>query len=109
MRVTSYSKYAHDAVTLLGELIKQERKRRKWSERALAERAGISRTTLQKIENGEMGSSIGNVFEVAAIVGVSLFESDKSPLGYQINRAREINSILPNRIRTRIKEADDDF
>ncbi len=47
----TYSKYAQEAVTLLGEQIKLGRKQRQWSEKNLAERAGISRATLQKIES----------------------------------------------------------
>jgi len=49
-----YSKYAKEAAFLLGQQIKLARKKRKWSEANLAERAGISRATLQKIEAGEM-------------------------------------------------------
>ena len=52
----TYSKYAQEAAVLLGEQIKLGRKRRRWSEQNLAERAGISRATLQKIEKGEMQS-----------------------------------------------------
>ena len=63
-----YSKYTQEAVTLLGEQIKLGRKQRKWSENALAERSGISRATLQKIESGKMTSAIGLVFEVATLV-----------------------------------------
>ncbi|WP_411726550.1 helix-turn-helix transcriptional regulator [Methyloglobulus sp.] len=48
----TYSKYAQEAAILLSEQIKLGRKKRKWSERNLADRAGISRATLQKIENG---------------------------------------------------------
>ena len=71
-----YSKYAQEAALLLGQRIKLARKKRKWSEMNLAERAGISRATLQKIEAGNMTPAIGLVFEVASLVGVSLFEQD---------------------------------
>ena len=50
----AYSKYAKEAAFLLGQQIKLGRKNRQWSEQNLAERAGISRATLQKIEAGEM-------------------------------------------------------
>ncbi|TVZ37622.1 helix-turn-helix protein [Alteromonadaceae bacterium 2753L.S.0a.02] len=72
---------------MLSERIKLERKRRKWSESNLAERAGVSRATLQKIEAGEMTYAIGLVFEVAALVGVTLFESDKQPLAKHIQNS----------------------
>jgi transcriptional regulator with XRE-family HTH domain len=56
--------------SLLGRQVKLGRKQRKWSERNLAERVGISRTTLQKFERGEMTCAIGLVFEVATRVGI---------------------------------------
>jgi DNA-binding XRE family transcriptional regulator len=65
----TYSKYAQEAALLLGKQIKPARKQRKWSEQNLADRAGISRVTLQKMENGEMTCAIGLVFEAAALVG----------------------------------------
>jgi len=55
----TYSKYAQEAALLLGKQIKLGRKQRKWSEKNLADRIGISRATLQKIENGEMTCAIG--------------------------------------------------
>ena len=73
----TFSKYAQEAATLLAEQIKLGRKQRKWTEKNLADRAGISRATLQKIENGEMSCAIGLVFEVATLVGINLFEQDK--------------------------------
>ena len=105
----TYSKYALEAVTLLGEHIKLGRKQRKWSEKNLAERAGISRATLQKIERGEMSSAIGLVFEVAALVGVNLFEQDKLPLSKHIEQTRDKIALLPKRIKAKTKVVHDDF
>ncbi|HET9055182.1 MAG TPA: helix-turn-helix transcriptional regulator [Cyclobacteriaceae bacterium] len=105
----TYSKYAAEAVSLLGKQIKAERKFRRLSESELAERAGISRATLQKIENGEMTCAIGLVFEVASIVGLTLFESDHTALRSQLKRTEEKLSLLPRRIREKPKEIDDDF
>lgn len=108
-RQRSYSQYPRDAVLLLGEQIRLGRKQRQWSERDLAERAGIARTTLQKIERGEMGCAIGLVFEVAALVDVELFESDSQPLPLQIGRAQDKSVLLPKRIRAASRAVDDDF
>ncbi|VAW66643.1 hypothetical protein; Some similarities with transcriptional regulator [hydrothermal vent metagenome] len=105
----TYSKYALEAVTLLGEQIKLGRKQRKWSEKNLAERAGISRATLQKIERGEMSSAIGLVFEVATLVGVNLFEQDKPPLSRHIEQTRDKIALLPKRIKAKTKVVHDDF
>ncbi|MCW8935009.1 MAG: helix-turn-helix domain-containing protein [Gammaproteobacteria bacterium] len=105
----TYSKYAQQAVTLLGEQIKLGRKQRKWSETNLAERAGISRATLQKIESGEMGSAIGLVFEVATLVGVNLFEQEKLSLSRHIEQTRDKIALLPKRIKVTTKVVNDDF
>jgi len=105
----AYSKYAKEAAFLLGQQIKLGRKNRQWSEQNLAERAGISRATLQKIEAGEMSPSIGLVFEVAALVGVPLFEQDSRALATSIELTQNKLALLPKRIRDKTKVVDDDF
>ena len=108
-RLRTYSKYAQDAVCLLGQQIKLSRKQRKWSEANLAERAGISRATLQRIEAGEMSPSIGLVFEIASLVGVPLFEQDLERLSDNIELTETKIALLPKRIRANKKIVDDDF
>ena len=105
----TYSKFALEAVTLLGEQIKLGRKQRKWTEKTLSERSGISRATLQKIESGKMTSAIGLVFEVAALVGVNLFEQDKHPLSKNIEQTRDKIALLPKRIKVKTRAVYDDF
>jgi transcriptional regulator with XRE-family HTH domain len=105
----TYSRYAQEAALLLGKQIKLGRKQRKWSEKNLAERVGISRATLQKIENGELTCAIGLVFEAAALVGITLFEHDRVPLAVRIEQANDKITLLPQRVRAQTKVADDDF
>lgn len=105
----TYSRYARQAATLMGEQIRLGRKQRQWTEKSLADRAGISRATLQKIENGEMSCAIGLVFEVATLVGVKLFESETLPLSMHIEQTRDKIALLPQRIKTRKKAVYDDF
>ncbi len=105
----TYSKYTLEAVTLLGDQIKLSRKQRKWSEKNLAERAGISRATLQKIESGDMSCAIGLIFEVATLVGINLFEQDKLPLSRNIEQTRDKIALLPKRIKRKTKAVHDDF
>lgn len=105
----TYSKYAQEAALLLGQHIKLSRKERKWSEQNLADRAGISRATLQKIEAGEMSPSMGLVFETAALVGVPLFEQENKALSNKIELTQSKIALLPKRIRTNNKAVDDDF
>lgn len=105
----TYSKYAQETALLLGKQIKLARKQKKWSEQNLADRAGISRATLQKIERGEMTCAIGLVFESAALVGLNLFEQDKIPLSINIENANNKIALLPQRIKPKTKAVDDDF
>ncbi len=105
----TYSKYTKEAVLLLGQQIRLGRKERKWTEQDLADRAGISRTTLQKIEAGEMTPAIGLVFETAALVGINLFEQNRQPLETSIDLAKSKIALLPGRIRKRVREVHDDF
>ena len=105
----TYTKYAQDAVVLMGEQIKLGRKQRQWSEKNLADRAGISRATLQKIENGEMSCAVGFVFELATLVGVKLFEPDSMPLSKHIEHTRDKIALLPQRIKATKKAVRDDF
>lgn len=48
----------------IGRNIKLARKRRKWSEQELAKKAGIARSTLQSIEQGQPSVSIGSYYHV---------------------------------------------
>ena len=54
----------------LGENIKLARLRRKLSSQQVAERAGISRTTLVSIEKGYAGVSIGYYLNVLRVLGL---------------------------------------
>ncbi len=102
-----YSKYSLEAVSLLAQQIKLGRKQRRWSEQNLADRAGISRVTLRKIENGEMSCAIGLFFEVAMLVGVNLFEQDVVSFSRHIESVKDKVALLPKRIRAKV--VDDDF
>ena len=104
-----YSKYSQEAALLLGKQIKLGRKQRKWSEKNLAERVGITRATLQKIERGEMTCAIGLVFEAATLVGINLFEQDRLPLPVRIEQMDDKIALLPKRIQPQKKVIDDDF
>ncbi|MFZ0453451.1 MAG: helix-turn-helix transcriptional regulator [Ignavibacteriaceae bacterium] len=53
-----------------GENIKLARLRRKLSTIQVAERAGISRTTLYEIERGKPNVSMGNYVQVLSVLGL---------------------------------------
>jgi hypothetical protein len=56
-----------------------------------------------------MSPAIGLVFEVAALVGVVLFEQDNQRLANSIDLTQSKIALLPKRIREQTKVADDDF
>jgi transcriptional regulator with XRE-family HTH domain len=103
------SRYSRDAVVLLGQLIRRGRIERKLTVEGLAERAGMSRGLVQRIEKGDRGCAIGAVFEVAAIVGVRLFDADQAGLTSQIGNNTTILTLLPKAVRASSIEAKDDF
>jgi len=103
------SRYSQSAVILLGQLIRRARIERKLTTMELAERAGISRGLLQRIEKGDRGCTIGPVFEVAAIVGVRLFDAEEAALAGAISANTTTLALLPKAIRARKIEAKDDF
>lgn len=105
----TYSRYAREAGDLLGKQIRLGRKQRRWTESELAERAGISRATLQKIEKGDLSVAIGLVFEVAALVGAKLFDEERSSLATHLDRTNDKLALLPSAVRKRNKAVDDDF
>jgi DNA-binding XRE family transcriptional regulator len=67
-----YSKYTEEALRLLGKEIRLHRIKLNWKESDLAERAGVARATVQKIEKGNPGCAIGLIFEAAVLVGIKL-------------------------------------
>lgn len=107
-RPHSYSPPARDAVVVLGLEITRARRERRWTAAELAERAGISPTTLRKVEHGEPTVAIGIVFEVATLVGLPLFGVEPDELGPLRVRSRERLALLPQRVRS-AEPVDDDF
>jgi transcriptional regulator with XRE-family HTH domain len=105
----TYSRYTREAAVLLARQVRLGRKRRKWTEHELAERVGIARATLQKIEKGDLSVAIGLVFEVAALVGVTLFDDERVALYAHIARTEDKLALLPSSIRKRSKPVDDEF
>jgi transcriptional regulator with XRE-family HTH domain len=107
--IRTYSRYTRHAVTLLGKQIRIARKERKMTEKELAERTGISRGLLQRIEKGNLKCQIGTVFEVATLVGIKLFDADESSIATMIGQADDKIALLPKHSYPRKKAVDDDF
>lgn len=108
-RQRSYSRLTRQALLMLGKLIRVSRAERGLTAQELADRAGISRTTLSSIEKGAPGPEIGIVLEVASIVGVRLFDYDERALQTHATRLDEKLTLLPKSVRHSAKKVDDDF
>lgn len=107
----TYSRYTKDAATLLGKSIQLARKERRFTASDFADRVGISRLTLQKIENGDLKCEIGIVLEAAVLAGVALFNANPNQgnLSSHLESINDKLALLPKSVRKRLKEVDDDF
>lgn len=105
----TYSRYSQEAMALLGSLIRAARKERKMTAQELADRAGISRGLLQRIEKGDPKCELGATIEVATIVGVKLFDAEATTLTKHIRQTEDKLALLPKSVRKKVKVADDDF
>jgi len=105
----SLSSYTRDALALFGNLIREGRIAKRMTAEALAERVGISRALLHRIESGDPRSNIGAVFEAAAILGVPLLDADAGTMTRLIRESLEKRALLPRRVRTSKAGLKDDF
>src|ERR1700753_1119644 len=96
-RPPPYSRYTGAALRLLGEQIRQGRRARRWTQSGLAERAGVSRATVVKVERGDPSVTIGTAFELAALAGATLFQPDRERLSMDLDRTRARSALLPKR------------
>jgi transcriptional regulator with XRE-family HTH domain len=96
----TYSRYARQALLLLGRAIREGRLSRKMTAADFAHRAGISRALLYRIERGDPSCSAGAVFEAAAVAGVTLFEEDRGALAATLSRVEDKLALLPKRTRS---------
>jgi transcriptional regulator with XRE-family HTH domain len=105
----TYSRYTRQALSLLGSLLRAARIEKKIGTRVLAERAGISRDLLHRIEKGDPRCEIGVVFELAAILGVPLFEPELDALAARTRAVQDRLALLPKGVRAPRVEVEDDF
>ena len=105
----AYSRYCREALAVLGQFIRINRIERRLSVEELATRVGVSRDLMHRIERGDPRCGIGLVFEAAVIVGVPLFESDRSRLSERKEAQSEKLSLLPKAIHKQRNAVKDDF
>lgn len=93
----------------MGMMIREARLERKLPAQALAERAGISRSLLQRIEKGDPNCTIGVVFELAYLLGIPLFSQTENQLASNLASTKEKLALLPKAARKPSQEVDDEF
>lgn len=77
-------------LSLLGERLKLARKRRKLSNAVVSQRAGISRTSLYKVEAGDPGASLGSYLRVLVVLGL---EGDINALAADDKLGRKLQDL----------------
>lgn len=105
----SYARYTIAAVDLLGKLIQIERKSRRMTGQEMANRLGVDRSTLQRLEKGDPKVELGMAFEACAILGIPLFEADAQSMTVRLEEAGKRISLLPNRVRPKPMSVSDEF
>lgn len=93
------SRYTDEALHLLGRLIHAARIEHKWTTQELADRAGITRSLLKRIEDGYPGCEVGTVFETAVVLGIKLFDADSSRLTDMAGQVENKIALLPKVVR----------
>ena len=104
-----YSRQNLEALELLGQMIRVGRIDRKMTAQEMANRAGISRPLLRRIEGADPSCAVGSVFEVAVIAGVPLLGGEPDRLQAQRSALTERLSLLPQRTRKSRMVIRDDF
>ena len=105
----AYARYTLESIALLGKMIRHGRKQRQMTEHELADRLGIARSTLQRVERGDPRVEIGIMFEAAALVGVKLFDSDEKGVTALSSRMDDRIAVLPKHIYKTGKKVKDEF
>ncbi len=106
----SYTPQTTTTTSILGLEIARARRARRWNQKELAQRAGVSALTLSSIERGVPTVAIGTVFEVAYLVGLNLLGAGPDDLPDLVSRSQDRLALFPARVRSRLSDdVDDDF
>lgn len=105
----TYARYTIAAVALLGRLVQLERKSRRMTAQDLADRLGVTRGTLQRLEAGDPKVELGLAFEACAILGIALFEDDAPGLTARLNETHQRLALLPKYARPQQRTVNNDF
>ncbi|MGN0064850.1 MAG: helix-turn-helix transcriptional regulator [Nocardioides sp.] len=104
-----YREATKDALVTLGAQIAAARRELSWTAAELASRLGVSQGVVRRMESGEPSTKIGTVLEAAVLTGVPLFGEDLTTRALARRDATARLALLPARVRTHTRAADDDF
>ena len=106
-RSSEFSPATREALALFALRVRAARRERRLRAAEVAERVGVSLTTLRKVERGDPTVALGTAFEVAAIVGVALFDEDPQRRRLEAELLGSRLAVLPEAVRH--PPADNDF
>jgi transcriptional regulator with XRE-family HTH domain len=95
------------AMHKVGKDINDARRRRRITIELMAERAGVSRTTIGKIEKGDPTTSIGGYASVLFVLGMTDRLSDLVDGAHDLIGRRLEDEKLPQRVRMRSQKSED--
>jgi ribosome-binding protein aMBF1 (putative translation factor) len=104
----TYSPYTKNAIIIFGQLIQLKRKERGLTQKGLADRVRVSRALVQRVEAGDPRCEMGLVFEMAFLLGIQIFEDEKTHTTMMDSLSDKI-ALLPAKVRVRKQEVSSDF
>lgn len=106
----SYARYTLAAIERLAQLVSIARKEQRVTAQDLADRLGVTRAMVHRLEAGSPKIDIGVAFEACTILGIPLFgEEDLTSLTFRLDEGRKRLALLPQYARARDVELADDF
>src|SRR3546814_19410028 len=103
------ARYTMGGVERLGTVVQVERMSRGMTAQEMADRLGIDRSTLQRLERGVREVELGLAFEACAILSIPLFEEDAQGITMRLDEMNKRLALLPSRIRPKQLSVSDDF
>lgn len=99
-----------NAARALGLQLAAARRRQRRTAVEIAERAGMTRVTLRRIERGDPSVALGLYFEVATVLSVPLFGREGLALAELVAQGQRDLALLPARVTVDDPaEVNDDF
>lgn len=103
-----YSPATLSTLQILSQLIQIKRRERGLTQLALAERIGVSRSLVQRVEAADARCEIGVVFEMAQLLGITLFQAPGTHPAV-LASLRDKLALLPAHVVVSRQEINNDF